>query len=107
MLSKCLNPRCSATFRYLGQGRLFRVDFAEESRKKARAGGTMPAATAGKSRPSEYFWLCESCVATMTIELGTDGHVRAVALPMPAQVPAKKPAAAVALQAPKLVANAS
>jgi hypothetical protein len=103
MLSKCLNPRCFATFRYLGQGRLFRVDFAEETRKKAHTGGTVPASTAGKSSPIEYFWLCESCAATMTFELRTDGHVHAV----PLQIAAKMPPAVAAQPAPKLLASAS
>ena len=85
MLSKCLSSRCFATFRYLGQGRLFRVDFAEARRKNAHTGGTMPASTGGKSSPIEYFWLCESCAATMTIELGADGQVHAV----PRQIAAK------------------
>jgi hypothetical protein len=35
MLSKCLNPQCTAKFRYLGEGRLFRIDFAEIKRRKS------------------------------------------------------------------------
>jgi hypothetical protein len=103
MLSKCLNSHCSATFRYLGQGRLFRIDFAEERRMRAHAGGKMFASTGGRASPIEYFWLCESCAATMTIEVHEDGRVHVV----PRQIPAKKPAASVAPPMPRLVANAS
>jgi hypothetical protein len=98
MLSKCLNPHCSAKFRYLGQGRLFRVDFTEAGRKTASNGQS----TGGKAPPIEHFWLCESCAATMTLELGGDGAVRAV----PFELSAKMPPAA-ARPARRLVANAS
>ena len=103
MLSKCLSSHCSATFRYLGQGRLFRFDFSEARRKRAHAGEKMPASHGGKASPIEYFWLCESCAATMTIELGEDGRVHTV----PRQISAKRPAAAAAPPASKLVAKAS
>ena len=103
MLSKCLNPHCSATFRYLGQGRLFRIDFAEARRKMAYAGGKMPASRGAKSSPIEYFWLCESCAATMTIELGEDGQAHVI----PRQIAGKIPPAPVAAPRPKLVATAS
>ena len=33
MVSKCVNPQCTAKFRYLGEGRLFRIDFAEIRRR--------------------------------------------------------------------------
>lgn len=101
MLSKCLNPLCSATFRYLGQGHLFRIDFAEARRKSAHAGGKVLASAAGKASPIEYFWLCESCAATVTIEFGEDGRVHVV----PRQMPGKIPAAAAPI--PKPVASAS
>ena len=77
MLSKCLNPRCSATFQYLGQGRLFRVDFAEAGRKHALA-NDLVAVVRNKTYPMEHFWLCERCAATMTVERGGAGEVHLI-----------------------------
>jgi hypothetical protein len=76
MLSKCLNPRCTASFRYLGQGRLFRIDFSEVARRKnALAGREL---TTVSERPVEHFWLCESCAPSMTIQLSEAGEVRLI-----------------------------
>jgi hypothetical protein len=86
MLSKCLNPYCSAKFRYLRQGHLFGVDFAEMRRKKALAGEKVSASTEGKADSAEYFWLCEHCAATMTIEVKGEGEVHAVPLELPAGI---------------------
>jgi hypothetical protein len=103
MLSKCLNPRCSATFRYLRQGRLFRVDHSEASRRIALTGKKGNAPARGKTCPVEHFWLCESCAATMTIDVGKDGRVRAV----PFGIPARMPPAAAAPPIHRLTAKAS
>ena len=61
MLSKCANPACSASFRYLHQGRIFTL----------RPG---PAATGAPTvwdhvaeRPVERYWLCDACAQTMTV----------------------------------------
>ena len=65
MLSKCANPGCSASFLYLHQGKLFRletggngddrrVDFADSQGKHP-------------SRRLEYFWLCDACASLMTV----------------------------------------
>lgn len=75
MLSKCLNPRCFATFQYLGQGRLYRVDFAEAGRKRALAENDVITSVCNKTYPMEHFWLCERCAATMTVEPGGAGDV--------------------------------
>jgi hypothetical protein len=78
MLSKCLNPRCTARFRYLGEGRLFRVDFSEASRKKkALFGGPLKL---DRERPIEHFWLCENCAPKMTLQLTEQGDVRLISL---------------------------
>jgi len=88
---------------------LFRVDFAEMRRKKALAGAKVSASTEGKADSAEYFWLCERCAATMTIEVKGEGEVHAVPLlraEISSGVPSKRPGAA----APpmwKLVAGAS
>ena len=51
VVQKCANPSCSATFRRLGDGRLFVVEAAAESHP----------------RQPKYFWLCDSCRRTMTV----------------------------------------
>ena len=48
MLSKCANPVCSATFRYLHDGKLFLIQGAPKHSLR-------------------YFWLCDSCSRTMTL----------------------------------------
>jgi hypothetical protein len=89
MLSKCLNSRCSATFQYLGQGRLYRVDFADAGRKRSLAGKESAVSVRSKACPIEHFWLCEKCAATMTIELNDGDEVRLI----PSDVSGGKPAA--------------
>ena len=86
MLSKCLNSRCFATFQYYGQGRLYRVDFADARRKRGKETVT---SIRSKTFPIEHFWLCDECAATMTIELSDGGEVRLV----PCELSARKPAA--------------
>ena len=56
MLSKCVNPVCSTPFRYLEEGRLFRL---ESDRPLGLPNG----------QRSEYFWLCSRCSRTMTVRL--------------------------------------
>ncbi len=75
MLSKCANPACSASFRYLHQGRIFSLVLDPE-----------PTATDvvwdhRVERPVERYWLCEVCAQSMT--LGRDGK-SVVVRPMPA-----------------------
>lgn len=53
MLSKCANPTCSDTFRYLHEGRLFHV-----------AVGLAPSDQAASF---ERFWLCGTCSRKMTV----------------------------------------
>jgi hypothetical protein len=65
MLSKCANPDCTAAFRYLSHGKLFRLD--------TTSGNSIPDAfgmdpTAKKpARHIEFFWLCEDCADTVTL----------------------------------------
>jgi hypothetical protein len=51
MLSKCANPDCTKTLRYLREGKVFKID------------------SAGKKAPRkvEHFWLCGDCSRTMTL----------------------------------------
>jgi hypothetical protein len=55
VLSKCANPACLARFHYLHDGRIFKID--RVSRENA----------ASTIRRTEYFWLCERCVQTLTV----------------------------------------
>jgi hypothetical protein len=64
MVSKCFNPACSARFRSLGEGSLFRME----------PDGTLQSST----MEPEYFWLCTHCEATMTLTLGDDGIVEVI-----------------------------
>jgi hypothetical protein len=58
MVSKCHNPRCTAEFRYFGDGKLF----------------AFPPDSAGEN--SELFWLCATCYNKHTLVRGEDGHIR-------------------------------
>ena len=54
MLSKCLNPTCSAPFRYLRDGRIFHLEIPAPVHD-------------GLGRRREYFWLCGRCCTTFTV----------------------------------------
>jgi len=66
MISKCMNPSCSAPFRHLADGRLFQLQ------NDAPATG---------SKVIEYFWLCGRCSAVMTLRIARDGKVATSGLP--------------------------
>lgn len=70
MLSKCANPDCSASFRYLHEGRLFRMAVAgtviDHSNFGADPEITDPRMKKASSR-IEFFWLCEECAPEMTL----------------------------------------
>ncbi len=68
MVAKCSNQSCSASFRSLKEGRLFRLE-------------SDPAFCSSESNRLEYFWLCDHCSSTMTLRLGEDGTVGTVLLP--------------------------
>lgn len=56
MVAKCLNPTCSAPFRYLSDGRIFHLEIPV-------------AGDNGTSRKREYFWLCDRCCSRFTVVL--------------------------------------
>lgn len=58
MLSKCANPECSEMFRYLRQGKVFRL---------APSPAVQAAATALGCQLNERFWLCGRCSQEMTV----------------------------------------
>ncbi len=57
MLAKCANPGCLANFRYLHEGKVFRLE-----RGDPRVG-----APESHPRPVEYFWLCEHCSGSLKL----------------------------------------
>ena len=59
MVSQCANPRCSAPFRYLHQGKVFLV---EHRNKNGNGNGSRTASSV------EYFYLCSDCALRMTLE---------------------------------------
>src|SRR5262245_40418140 len=64
LLSKCVNPECFATFRYLHEGKLFKLECSDPRLKTLKI----------KPASSEYFWLCSACVDHMTVVFH-DGQV--------------------------------
>jgi hypothetical protein len=68
MVTKCSNPSCSARFRRLQEGKLFRLE-------------TDPILKPTTVKVKEYFWLCRDCSSTLTLHLGEDGKVTPVLLP--------------------------
>ena len=69
MLDKCCNPSCTHSFRYLTDGKLFRLEDSP--------------ALKPSSAQSEYFWLCPSCSATMTMRLSHEGRMITVPVSEP------------------------
>jgi hypothetical protein len=71
MLSKCANPTCPTTFRYLHEGRLFviapRATLAERKPRCASKRGQL-----------ECAWLCSSCSLHLTIQTDEEFGTRVV-----------------------------
>jgi hypothetical protein len=66
MVSRCANSFCSASFRYLHEGKLFCLEVASRE----------PHSQA--SRDVEYFWLCGQCATQLRVAVENG---RAVVLP--------------------------
>ena len=62
MVGQCLNPLCVASFHYLRGSKLFLVNSHDYR------GGRKDV----HHRGAEYFWLCDSCALSMTLNL--KGH---------------------------------
>jgi hypothetical protein len=73
MLSKCANPPCRSSFRYLHQGKLYRFEI--ELVDKTRG----PLSSIRRSH-HEYFWLCDACSSVMTLSYDRDTGVRPIPL---------------------------
>jgi len=65
VLDKCSNPSCRALFRYLNDGRLFRIE------SDSNASSTY-------SKKAQYFWLCRNCAVAVTLRLADDATVQMI-----------------------------
>lgn len=65
MVSKCANPDCSASFRYLHTGKLFRFEMPIGLERRAAMGESGVAPRPLKRL--QFYWLCESCAPRMTL----------------------------------------
>ncbi|MBZ5628964.1 MAG: hypothetical protein LAO06_08870 [Acidobacteriia bacterium] len=74
MLSKCANPACSASFRYLHEGRIFTLLCEPEFR------GAHAVWDRAAEQHVARFWLCDACSQTMTVCRVND---HAVVRPLP------------------------
>ena len=70
MVANCSNPSCSASFRHLEEGMLFRLE-------------TDPTLRSSNVKTPEYYWLCGSCSAAMTLHISKEGKVIPVEFPAP------------------------
>jgi hypothetical protein len=75
MLGKCANPACSASFRYLHEGKLFATRSRMDPPWNTTAADREYAATSPRPR---YFWLCSSCNTVMTLRPDGDNGVTVV-----------------------------
>lgn len=76
MLSKCANPKCTAAFRYLHSGKLFRMEVPGFTSM-----GNTPEHARKPPQRTEFFWLCEECAVRMTIIYNKDEGV--ITRPLP------------------------
>ena len=76
MLSKCANPGCPATFLYLHEGKLFRLDTIIET-----VASTPALETKKPSRRMEFFWLCSECATELTLGYNQASGITIVPLP--------------------------
>jgi len=76
MLSKCANPGCPASFLYLHEGKLFRLDSSAEIVIRIPVSEvTRP------SRRFEFFWLCNQCAAGLTLSYNKEIGITVMPLP--------------------------
>jgi hypothetical protein len=58
MLAKCASQSCSRTFRYLREGKLFRIATDTGSSANGKVSG----------HTGEWYWLCGECAAKFTVK---------------------------------------
>ncbi len=68
MVSKCANPDCSAPFRYLRSGKLFRMEIE-------RPGDDSPSHEPERTaiRRNQFFWLCNECSSRFRLVFAKNG----------------------------------
>jgi len=71
MLSKCANPVCPMTFRYIHEGRLYVID------PRDALAGQKPKCSS-RSGQLEYAWLCSTCSVYLTIQIDEEFGMRVV-----------------------------
>lgn len=74
MVSKCANPGCSAVFRYLHAGKVFRVEVESPKFDNAEFGRDVEMKK--PARRIEFFWLCQECASKMTLVFSKDNGVK-------------------------------
>ncbi len=78
MVSKCANPSCNATFRFMHAGRVFRFDFPVDNPDISHQDILWDAN--GLPRKTELFWLCDDCARIFTLVKAAHGSVKIEAL---------------------------
>ncbi len=78
MPAKCANPTCSATFRYLHEGKLYLM---EEAGAAHQADGSSDDEFSCRSHSLRYFWLCASCSPNMRVIVEQGSGATVVPLP--------------------------
>lgn len=71
MLSKCANPSCPTTFRYLHEGRLYVI-------APRQAAARHNPRCSIRSAHIEYAWLCASCALYLTIQTDEEFGTRVI-----------------------------
>jgi len=80
MLSKCANAQCFTPFLYLHEGKLFRLEVAHSKTGQDEGNGQNGNGRRGQLPRLEYFWLCDSCAARLTVVRSNAGGVEVVPL---------------------------
>jgi hypothetical protein len=65
MISKCANPACAARFLYLHEGKLYRFERDAQNNSELLMG--FDPTIRKHSTGVQFFWLCETCAASMTL----------------------------------------
>ena len=71
MVSKCANPGCSAPFRYLRTGKLFRVEMEHDPIATQALEAMF--APQKPTRRAHFFWLCDGCSSKVKLVVGKNG----------------------------------
>jgi hypothetical protein len=81
MLRKCANPACIVRFRKLGSGKLFAFE-------SVTIAGSVDSSSRGitTARNPVFFWLCECCSLSFTMELDAAGQLALQRIPDGAHV---------------------